>query len=384
MSRFGPLRISPDEVRVHFGAGTAIRGLDYARQGRVALEGWSPNELVLTGICQGSGHNAYFVTATFATTGTNRTLSSTSCTCPVGIRCKHGVALLLTASEDDDAGSSSGPPTISRLPLRWRNVLGSFLSEPDDATPAAERAPIGLLVELPTSTPYNPGPAPTLRLITTNKKGGWVRTGINWALLQPNRNTYLSPTSNPRTLDRFDPEHLRAVRNIARADPDPHARDAISLAAAPADIWELLRAAADAGVTLLPRPDGEISSIELISGSRMAFRVYHDSSNVVVEPYIHLDGDHEVSGVVGLIGAPLPHGLFTITDNTLLLGPFQSPPSREALESVIAQGPLTIPDADLDEFTSEDLRRAARTLTGHLGRTSAAQVRSGFRYRGLP
>ncbi len=343
----------PDELLRHFDADTVERGQVYAGQGRVAHECWTPSGLVLTGICRDSEQRTYFVTASFVADGAERRLTLTTCTCPAGGACAHGAALLLAAAEPADESSENLRPATS-FTDEWRNVLGAFVITDCDRV-SAPQTPLGLLVELPEPSLYGTDAAPVLRLITHDKVGAWTPAGITWAGFQPTPTEGFAPMPGPNRTDSFPLEHVRAIRAIARADLDPSTLDAMSLGPSPADIWDLLSAASDAGVTLIPHDDFGVRDIKLITGSRMAFHVYHDSVDVVVEPYLQIDGNHTPTGPVGLIGFPLPHGLFAVCGTTLVLGPFDSPPSREALANLLAQGTIVIPDDDLDEFITDVL-----------------------------
>ncbi|MDL9947124.1 DEAD/DEAH box helicase [Gordonia sp. ABSL11-1] len=364
MSTYDPLGDSASDFFMEFDEGTLDRGSDYADDGRVFDMKWSDDQLVLRGLCEGSGQNTYEMHAVFTADGTKRTLTHTECSCPVGMMCKHGVALLLTALDNETWGER--PHTrgaqVATLPAQWRTALGAFVrAQPDEDAPVA---PIGIQVEIPAATSYDPQPGPVLRLVTLGARRTWVRTGISWGSVAEQHSRLWRSTSFDASA--FDPEHLRAVRAVVRAARDtgtPGDRSVISLSSGPPDIWELIEQACDAGVTLHPHHTTDATSVELFRSSRISFHVSRGAGGVLVTPEMQVDHDAWHGSRVGLIGFGTPHGAFTVTeDGVLLMGPFESPPDRGALESLVTAGGIVVPDDEIEEFTTELLPALAATV----------------------
>ncbi|AZG47110.1 DEAD/DEAH box helicase [Gordonia insulae] len=358
MPDLDPFAESASDLLVDFDAGTVSRGSDYADEGRVFRMAWSDDELTLGGLCRGSGGQVYETSASFSAVGTSRTLDFTQCTCPVGIMCKHGVALLLTALEAEAAALDGTPGSelaqVTQLPAQWRTTLGAFVRD----QPAVDPVPLAILVELPAVHRLMPNPVPTLRLVKQGRGGTWVKKGINW------RSVARRAAGHPSAPGRsdFEPAQLRAVVAMARAYLNTGIdEDAMSLGWAPSDIWELLAAADEAGVTLLADPSTGATRIDLFAGARIAFRVTRAADGAFVAPYLQVDHDDWHDSPVGLVGAPVPHGAFTVDDGTLLMGPFDATSDRQALEKLASAGGILIPDADLDEFVAELLPALAAT-----------------------
>ncbi len=83
-----------DDIRRAFDMGTYQRGFDYARSGCVfSLDRGQDGALVA--LVQGSGWKPYRVRARPIDSPGGTTLFDTSCTCPVGVKCKHAVAVLV-------------------------------------------------------------------------------------------------------------------------------------------------------------------------------------------------------------------------------------------------------------------------------------------------
>ncbi|MGV9826820.1 DEAD/DEAH box helicase [Gordonia sp. NPDC003429] len=360
-----PLVIGEDALIDEFGAAALARGTLYARQHRVMVVRWSDDELTLTGRCRGSNGQIYTTTIVFTRIGGERALLRTRCTCPVGGGCKHGVALLLTAGTVDrdtepvpapvrDQGASlstvaqPNPPT--RFPPQWRTVLGE-LGESSANDPGTE--PLGILVELPEPTGYLPRPAPTLRLVAPGKRGTWVRTGVHWRMFIGSPLVFSSAIT--AAFDRFDPAvvaPIRAIVRAVRAESLHGFDDVVTLTDAPTDIWELLAAARDAGVTFVAHQSTGATRVELIDGARAGITISRDGSDAVVTPRIEVDHAAWDGQPVGLIGRASPHGMFSRVDDLLLLGPFTAPPSRTAFEQLVSSPSLRIPAEDIPEFAT--------------------------------
>ena len=102
------------QLRRIFGQLVFQRGQDYARQGRVeSLESTANN--VLVGRVRGSGGKTYVQSIRLAF-GPNEKVAfvTGTCTCPVGLNCKHVVAATLRGAEQELLNYSvalSVPPT---------------------------------------------------------------------------------------------------------------------------------------------------------------------------------------------------------------------------------------------------------------------------------
>ncbi|MFW0793218.1 DEAD/DEAH box helicase [Gordonia sp. CPCC 205515] len=367
MTEHLPIRIDDTTLVKQFGSVTVTRGLDYAAEGMIPDFEWSEGGRRLRGTSYGSGRSLYQVVITFIERGNERVLQTAHCSCPVSMNCKHGVALLATAlglveiddefyddydddgyelfTEDDGRAIPRLAP-VAALPPQWRAALGAFVT-----AAAIEHAPIGIQVGLRDPIHRPGGPVPVMRLVRPGKKPAtWIKTGISWR-------TVAQPTyPNDALADIFDARHLRAVRAIARTVARQNPGDTISLDTAPAEIWDLLTAARDAGVTFLAGPDVDADKVELFRGSRVSFEVTRDVDGVRVWPSMIVDHEAVAGAQVTLLGSPIAHGGFAIGEGLLLMGPFTPPPDMGALLNLLAlpEG-ILIPDDDVDEFAAEML-----------------------------
>ncbi|HNP57095.1 MAG TPA: SNF2-related protein [Gordonia sp. (in: high G+C Gram-positive bacteria)] len=350
---FLPLSYSPGELAREFDAGTITRGTRYAADRRIMNARWSADELLLVAKCIGSGE-IYDVEVAFAPRGHHRDLVDARCSCPVGYYCKHTVALLITESRDPSTATPGYP-----VQAPWRSVLGGLSVD----APAAELAlpagvaPLAIQFHLPKSTRYAQHPAPTITLLTTGKSGSWVKTGISW-------NATISGSGfTPGIMTRFDPEmfddrQLRAARAIARAFSTNYQAQnagAIALGASPPDIWDLLADARDAGIALIPSPSLGVSEIELVKTSGVGLEVKRAErgGGITVTTFVHVNHEAYHGGSVGLIGVPRPHGMYSIADDVMLIGRFESPGDDRGLERLLAAPAMHIPDEEVAEFATE-------------------------------
>ena len=357
MAPLQPLDMDESYLRAEFDGPTVSRGVAYANEGRISGLTWTADGRHLVGQCDGSRGMVYRVEASFSRVGGEFDLTDAWCTCPVGVDCKHLVALLLTAS----AAAQSRCATTSIAP--WRLLLDGLVR--DEATTTVGTARLGILIEMPGGGPKKMT-GPTLRLVTPGKTGSWVRTGVSWNSIEPEVRSVWGSSGQDRAVEDFEPEHLRRVRAIGRAMRigDRYARDQVfRLEDAPADIWDLLAAAVDAGVALVPHAKTtRTSEVQLVKESSAQLVVTRDDDGLVVSPNLVIDGHIWDGSPAGLLGDPEPHGIFARSDKTLLMGPFTPPASIEALKNLFANRSARIPAADIDEFATEMLPRLAESM----------------------
>ncbi|HEY2442678.1 MAG TPA: DEAD/DEAH box helicase [Streptosporangiaceae bacterium] len=209
------------------GSACYAKGAQYAQQQAVVNFRWDSAENVLRGTVLGSADSPYATTAYFSLAAGARTeFEWAECSCPVGLNCKHAVALVLTATAQgatwaakpaswqvappaaQDVPRSTVPrPAVplrtvqgSAVPLRavpqpaaWEQSLDSLLGCGRDAPARSGETP--LAVELTLAADTRPahvrgaaaaGPAPPkllARLVRPGKNGGWVSSGLSWGKL---------------------------------------------------------------------------------------------------------------------------------------------------------------------------------------------------------
>jgi hypothetical protein len=223
-----PKVMSPTDIEVLeriVGSATFARGAGYARIGAVRNRIWSSAGTHLIGEIQGGAPKPYVANVILTRTKSNDLSAfEATCTCPVGVNCKHAVALVLADESarphqvpklrlvGDDSGRNlptpsqgpkrdsiqsrnrESPPTDWQLPLR--NLL-----EPDEGEIEEHNdIDIGLQFEL-TLDPKGAGIR--VRPVTPGRNGNWVRTGISWDNLDYYRYGAYGARRTPRAAERL-------------------------------------------------------------------------------------------------------------------------------------------------------------------------------------
>ena len=202
------------------GPATFERACGYAHGGAVGNRTWSLGGTRVVGEVQGGAARPYVASVELTRTDSEG-LSGfrATCTCPVGVNCKHAVALVLAEDPDekgDEGEEPTGPPTLTLLrgdgegppsgegagarrgtatpgPDDWAFPLEALLVGHDrpEEVPAEEPGPdeIALQFELSlgalgSARRAGPaGPGIKVRPVVPGRSGGWVRGGISWSSL---------------------------------------------------------------------------------------------------------------------------------------------------------------------------------------------------------
>src|SRR5579864_2437010 len=115
----------PATLAATVGATCFARGVQYAQQRAVVHVQWDPPELALHGMVRGSTGEFYATAAYFSQFGDlPHEFERGECSCPVGLDCKHAVALILAAT--GYATVRAAPRPVPR-PAAWQESLDSLL-----------------------------------------------------------------------------------------------------------------------------------------------------------------------------------------------------------------------------------------------------------------
>jgi superfamily II DNA or RNA helicase len=331
--------LNVDELLADFDVPTVARGTRYFNLGRIRDVAWTDDGLVLTGRCQGSDRNEYWVDIRFKRLDDGLALALVDCSCPVGIYCKHAVALLLTASS-----GYPQPPAD-----RWRTVLTKVLDEM--APPSTEGAsPIGLEFSIAAPSRYRPGTEISLRPVTIGKRGTWIRTGLNWQRL-----AYQAVTGE------FDRRQYGALRGLAadvqRSGIMP-VNDVMTLAYVPQAFWSRLDEAVDAGVTIVAHGGSGLQAVDFIKSAQLRLDfTSDDAGGATMSAVLIVDGERSDARGVGLVGMPTPHGMYQVIDGVLRIGRFDPVPGRTMVDLIARDEIVHIPAETVDEFSLDVLPR---------------------------
>ncbi len=356
-----------------FGPNAASAGQRYAAMGRVGriAAGGGEADQVLQANVRGSGRHSYQTVVRISRSGS----ISSFCSCPVRTNCKHGVAVLWAYR------ASQLEPT----PPPWQRALAQF-AELDRRSGSAGQ-PLALQFLRWAGSPVQ------LRVLTLGKRGGWVRTGIDWDGVEGEWETI------------HDARQRRALAALRRAHRTPSGygyygrTELLVLDEFGAELWELLARARDAGVAFV---GGElVNSVRLLTEPARMTSVLRPTADgaELVSALVADEREWEVAPG-GLVGEPA-HGVALMTEGELVLGALAHPLETAARTLLIRHPRLEIPDTDLASFTAGFLPALRRFLELELdsglelpevdppvvalriefGPEHTARLRWGYRYR---
>ncbi|WP_299273381.1 DEAD/DEAH box helicase [uncultured Georgenia sp.] len=323
----------PDDttLRRWIDAPTVGRGIDYARRGMVRRLHVDPDERALFATVKGSGAASY---QTFVLL--ERGEVAITCTCPVRIDCKHGVAAVVAARDH-----GSGQPD-------WERALDGAVRE----SSASGGEPVGLQLERVVGRGAAAAPGRTaarVRVVPVVRgaRGTWVRTGVTWHSVR-------------WTWGRFVPAHVEALRALVGSHPNAYAQHVFLDELGPA-VWTLLQQAVDAGVALVPHrgTPGEVTLSRTPAEVTLDVTAHPIQDGVRVAPVVSVAGRAVGAHAVAFIGHPV-HGV-AVSEEGLLLAPLRRPMPLGASELVTGEA-LHIPPGDVERFRREFLPRLRRLL----------------------
>ena len=356
-----------------FGPNAVSNGQRYAAMGRVGriAAGGSEADQVLQANVRGSGRHSYQTVVRISRAGT----ISSFCSCPVRTNCKHGVAVLWAYR------ASQLEPT----PPPWQRALAQFAER--DRRSGVAGQPLALQFLRWAGNPVQ------LRVLTLGKRGGWVRTGIDWDGVEGEWETV------------FDATQRRALGALRRAHRAPSGygyygrTELLVLDDFGAELWQLLVQAQAAGVVFM---GGElVKSVRLLGEpARMVSVLRPAEGGAELVSALVAEGREWEVGAGGLVGEPA-HGVALTDDGELVLGALARPLEAAARTLLVRHPRLEIPAADLASFTAGFLPALRRSLELELdaaldlpepeppvlalrvefGPEHATRLRWGYRYR---
>ncbi|WP_310964528.1 DEAD/DEAH box helicase [Nocardioides terrisoli] len=245
------LDIPESALDKEFGRETVRRAQAYVAQGRVLgfdVATTRGGDVELIGSVRGTRPEPYRVTVRAATMRHGTEIWSV-CDCPVGLGCKHGVALILGARRDL-ALLEGGPD-----PDRWAGELEDALLELE-ARSSAEgtgAVPLALQVDLKVARyRWSDHPVRTIRLrpLQRGKLGRWIKTGADW-----------HQVNGLRYGGAHDPMQVEILAELATVLGPAYGGPADLARVGPA-LWPMLTRVCAAGIELVP---GEgIAEVELL------------------------------------------------------------------------------------------------------------------------
>jgi superfamily II DNA or RNA helicase len=304
MRRVTVTGIDPGDVEQAVDAGAYLKGTRYARQQAVLHTEWDDEEYMLSGLVRGSAGHVYHTSVYFDPEPDGLWFDTAECSCPVGVDCKHAVALALTAA--GTAGQRTDP-CPNRPAVGWERSLASLL---EPAGIGAADAPVGtplaieLTVELTAATPIgHSGAAPRLLArVMRQGKTGWVSGGVSWGTLAS------------RHHHGHRESHLRLLRELyalsqSRIGPSTFNvyRDekTIDLAAfGSRQLWSMLDEAESIGLRVVHARKG-LGALDRRGRAELCLDVTQGQRprSWTLVPVLRVDGTDETRVPVGFVGA---------------------------------------------------------------------------------
>jgi superfamily II DNA or RNA helicase len=332
--------IERESLRKLVGDATFERGSAYARHGAV-IEWSSELDGSLSGAIVGSRQQPYraFVTFSPSASRTGRQFEGT-CTCPVGLNCKHAVALLLVAHASQNVAPPRGD--VSRS---WQEEVGSLL---DPLRRSTVDRDLEVALQFDTSTHGST----RLRPVVAGRNG-WIRSGISWPLIERSHTIWVGRSQLPTEKAGILRELVTLAHSTRTSTYYGYGDDPIYLEKITSRrIWDLLAEAVETGIPLV----GTGKPVATVDLSRTPAEVVLDarrsSSGLEFTLRLHAEGAALSAQVVRLIGSP-GHGVIWTTKDEVApivhLAPLHDPVDERTWSRV--DGPsISIPPGDEATF----------------------------------
>nr|WP_283251309.1 DEAD/DEAH box helicase [Actinomyces sp. AC-20-1] len=319
-----------------------MRGRRYADEGWVLSVSVSAGGDILMAQVRGSGRT--YQTMLHVTGHGEQPIWSGSCSCPVRTDCKHTVALLLTARAQALAPGATED---------WQAQLDELLR-------VSERPTRALALEV-AEDPRGWSHGLTLLPLIEGRQG-WNRRGAAWG-------TVLGGGLR----DEVAPEVLEPVQEVGRMSPAGfyYEDERVSLDDVPPRVWDALRRAVAAGLTLTTAQRGG-TPVLIQPGLRAGVGIERqEDGSLVILPEVDtsrveaLRQAHPGNGPaldLEPVGQPV-HAFAASTPDRLVLMPVDPAPD-EVLARLLAdpERRVVVPEVDVPRFESEHLPRLVRAV----------------------
>jgi len=336
------------------------RGVRYAKEGRVEDQVWQQGGSRLLGTVGGTQSRPYDVTVTFQQDASGTVVrASGTCSCPMGMNCKHVVALLL-ASRSSAAELARMPRAADSqrstpaAPATWQSALAPLTRAPE-SEPATGTA-LALQFELLPPPRAARMPVPTVSLarlgvrpMVRGKKGKWIRGNLTWDNLSYSRG--MLNRAQLRVLSAIYELYSSGQRYHVVTDPWLHLDGFANRA-----LWGLLGEALEAGIPFIGTGPDQGPVIVATEPAELSLDIRRDETGLTLAPTVSLDGRTLERSALGYIGDPA-HGLFTWAPDTaelrLTVAPLARQVGRDLRALASADTPLVIPPAEENLFLAD-------------------------------
>jgi superfamily II DNA or RNA helicase len=369
------------------GPTTFSRASRYADQGAVLTCEWKDGDTWVSGQVQGSDFEPYYASAKLVRAPSGR-LSRlvANCTCPVGLNCKHAVALLLS---DDSAPTSEGPhphlrlvgdrrtpgpgsdrmsggtPRRSKRQADWERSLQPVLTAEDSFEDQSVTGEFGVQFELTGITTRGARRTSSseagikVRPVVPGKNGNWVRTGVSWSSLD--YLAYRGRNARRATNKVLVLKELLALSRVAgNRSSWGYTEEVVKLESINSRrLWDLLLEARDLGVPLLQAGRATVPVTLHRKPAQVAMDLTRGRSGLSLQAQLSFDGEPLSPEMSLLIGHPA-HGIAWWSEGTqsspsrLSLAPLATP-IDEGMQAILERSGLDVPTRDEQRFVDEFL-----------------------------
>ena len=375
--------VDPASISAAVDAQTYARGLAYARQRAVLHMEWDGTDRAMRAVVRGSS-GASYQTAVYLESrgGAQLAFAFGECTCPVGIDCKHVVAVAIAAAGPASPAkpAGGGPPAPA-----WEQTLGALLAP---AQQPADGAPLAIELSLtvaPASTSRSARvpvrPKLLARLVRLGHTG-WVGGGMSWGRLEP-----AYSYSDCRA------SHVRLLRELyalykARSDAPSYysAREdkTIDLATfGSRRLWSFLDEAADIGLEIV-HARKRLGALERYGHAELCLDVTAGPGpgSLVIAPVLRLDEPGQSNGPEQSTGDEVPvvfigadgHGVVHVSRTQVQSNPDPAEwrfrlaklanPAAPPLQRMVLEGQrLPVPEGQAGRFRDDVYPRLRQLAT---------------------
>lgn len=372
-------------VAATFGDTMTERGRDYAAQDRVLTLKFNEESGRLVGRVRGSEDKIWRASVTLRKTDSTLggipvwDVDLATCSCPVGVDCKHGAALIFetnhraVADSDVLTAADLDSPEIDEEPedgipgLPWRQVVQELLPTIDSDQEYTDVA-LGVEIDALHSEPagyrtrfvWREATAEDLenhndltvrlRPLRIGARGGWIKGNMNWTLFdlpfhQSSHAEFQFLPDQHDALHELNQLYTTSVSSLGSTD-------LITLATINMpQMWDIMAKIDNAGIPLVPMQK-IINRVSLTDPARIIFDATEtDDDDIALTIQAQLPAETLVpSGTLGSIG------LYTVdyypesATADINIIPLNQPLTRTVMDLIESPEPMIIPADDTQEF----------------------------------
>jgi superfamily II DNA or RNA helicase len=358
-------------IRGYMTSGTYDKGRAYQVAGNVLeleVEEDRQGKWLILASVRGSGRNVYDVVVGCITQPNDSLLPvSSSCSCPVEVRCKHAAAVLIELLHNRNR--------LKPADVGWRTGIRALLPQPEPVSSSGTIA-LALLFEIKQQRHGGHyGSRPATETFLSVRIGAPSLTGNGrWAMNRVSWQDIVGKTRQSGQITSTHKDTLQTLWSLYAANNRSDYYDYYGTASmikldrfASNRLWSLLDEARSAGIPLLTTANGN-PPIHFGSACAIELGISEQASgDLQLAPQFVVDGRAAPKALqLRLIGDP-PIGAYwsqgpaySLKQHELYLGRFAEPPNGTLLKAFRDKASLDIPAADKEEFSRAYFPQIAR------------------------